>query len=387
MMIGLKDFSFLMSTKVVFGIGSRKNLGQEAAQLGHKALLVSVEGAMRELGVTDAIQADLQTHGIQSILFDKVGSNPSHESVQDGASVASQERCDVVIGLGGGSAMDAAKGIAVLMTHGGPLWDYLEGKNIPGPCAPVICVPTTAGTGSEVTPYAVFNHPGKGLKEGLVSPYLFPRVAIVDPELLTSCPSFLVSACGVDALAQAIESYITNPAQPISEMYSLQAIRLCARYLSPAVANPKNIEAQYWMSLASLLAGVAIATADTVMFHTLAEAVAAYHDVRHGEALGVILTEGMRYNLPSCIEKYVTIAEALGEVTQGLSDREAAERAVHAVNRLISDIGLPRKLQDLGVNKESIPNIVKYAMRPGATASNPRVPTDADVEQLLLSVF
>jgi alcohol dehydrogenase len=283
--------------------------------------------------------------------------------------------------------MDVAKGIAVILTHGGQIWDYIEGKNIPGPCVPVLCIPTTAGTGSEVTPYAVFSHPGKERKEGLVSPHLYPRVAIVDPELLTSCPASLVSACGLDALAQAIESYITNPAQPISEMYSLQSIRLCARYLRPAVFNPKNIEAQYWMSLASLMAGVAIATADTVLFHTLAEAVAVYHEVPHGVALGVILTDGMRYNLPSCVEKFVQIAEALGEVTQGLSDRDAAEKAVFAIDRLISDIGLPRKLSALGVKEESIPDIVKYAMRPGATVSNSRVPTEADIEQLLRSIF
>jgi alcohol dehydrogenase class IV len=386
-MIGLKDFSFLMSTRVIFGIGSRSQLGREARQLGHRALLVVVKGAMRELGVTKAIEADLQAHEVPTVLFDDVGSNPSHEVVQAGAALALEQGCDLVIGLGGGSAMDAAKGIAVVMTHGGWIWDYLDGAMIPGPAAPVICLPTTAGTGSEVTPYAVFNHPDKGRKEGLVSPYLYPRVALVDPELLASCPSALVAACGTDALAQAIESYITNPATPISEMYSLQSIRLCARHLRPAVFNPKNLEAQYGMSLASLLGGVAIATADTVLFHTVAEAIGAFHHVPHGEALGVLLAEGMRYNLTSCLEKYVQIAEAMGEMTQGLSTREAAEKAVLAVDRLILDLGLPRKLEALGVSRESVPLIAKYVMRPGATASNSRVPTEAEVEQLLWNVF
>ena len=386
-MMGLKDFTFAMSTRVIFGIGSRKQLGREAAQFGRKALLVTVKGAMRELGVTEAIQADLQAHEVATVLFDDVGSNPSHEVVQTGAAMALAQGCDLVIGLGGGSAMDAAKGIAVVMTHGGRIWDYLDGETIPGPSAPVLCLPTTAGTGSEVTPYAVFNHPDKGRKEGLVSPYLYPRVSLVDPELLTTCPSGLVAACGTDALAQAIESYITNPATPISEVFSLRSISLCARYLRPAVFNPKNLEAQYWMSLASLLAGVAIAMADTVLFHTVAEAIAAYHHVPHGEALGVLLTEGMRYNLPSCLEKYVQIAEAMGETTQGLSTREAAEKAVLAVDRLIADLGLPRKLQALGVARESVPLIARYAVRPGATASNSRVPTEADVEQLLWNVF
>lgn len=386
-MVGLKDFSFLMSTKVIFGIGSRSQLGREAAALGHKALLVAVKGAMRELGVAQAIQADLQAHGVEAVLFDDVASNPSHEVVQAGAAMAHQQGCDLVIGLGGGSAMDAAKGIAVVMVHGGRIWDYLDGATIPGPSAPVICLPTTAGTGSEVTPYAVFNHPDKGRKEGLVSPHLYPRVAIVDPELLTSCPSALVAACGTDALAQAIESYITNPAQPISEMFSLQSVRLCARYLRPAVYNPKNLEAQYWMSLASLLAGVAIATADTALFHTVAEAIGAFHHVPHGDALAVLLTEGMRYNLPSCHEKYVHIAEAMGETTQGLSTCEAAEQAVLAVDRLIAGLGLPRSLQALGVSRESVPLIARYVMRPGATVSNSRVPTEAEVEQLLWNVF
>ena len=386
-MADLKEFSYWMNTRIIFGIGCRAQLGREARLLGKKALLVAVKGAMRQLGVMDELAANLEKQGVAVAIFDEVRSNPSHELIQEGAAYAREQACDLVIALGGGSAIDAAKGIAIVMVHGDPIWDYLDGKTIPGPGAPLICLPTTAGTGSEVTPYAVFSNHAKVRKEGLVSPYLYPRLAIVDPELLTSCPPGLIAACGTDALAQAIESYITKPATHISEGYSLRAIRLCARYLRRAAANPTDLEAQYWMGLASLLGGMAIGTADTVIIHCLAEALGGFHDVPHGNVLGVLLAEGLRYNLPTCVQKYAEIAEAMGEDIRGLSLEQAAEKTVQAVDQLIGDLGLPRKLSEIGVSRESIPLIAKYAMRPGAMDSNSRVPTEMEVEQLLWSVY
>jgi len=376
-----------MSTKVVFGVGKRSEIGREAKQLGKKALVVTGRKAMKKLGVTENLLKDLNSKGVDAVVYDEVEPNPSQETVQEGAELAKKENCDLILGLGGGSAMDAAKGIAIVAVFGGRVWDYVGENEVPGPILPLIAVPTTAGTGSEVTPYSVLSDKEEKLKEAIVSPHTFPRVAVVDPELMTSAPPFVVASAGMDTLSHAIEAYISNFAQPISDMYALNSIELCAKNLRAAALNPKNLEAQCGMSLASTLAGVAIANADTVAVHILGEAVGAYHDVSHGTAIGILLPHVIEYNLCSNLARFSKIAGAMGEAIDSLPERNAALKAVDAVNQLIADIPLPTRLRELGVAKESIPHMAKYAMRPGTMVSNSRILTEDDVVHLFNRAF
>ena len=383
----MRNFVYSMSTKVVFGVGKRSEIGEEAKQLGRKAFLVTGRKAMKKLGVTENIVKKLNPSGVDAVVYDKVEANPSQETVQEGAELAKKENCDLVIALGGGSAMDAAKGIATVAVFGGKVWNYIGEDKIPGLTLPLIAIPTTAGTGSEVTPYSVLSDKEKKLKEAIVSPHIFPRVAIVDPELMTSAPPFVVASTGMDTLSHAIEAYISNFAQPISDMWALNSIRLCAKNLRVAALNPKNLEAQCGMSLASTLAGVAIANADTVAVHVLGEAVGAYHNIAHGAAIGILLPYVMEYNLCSNLSKFAKIAKAMGESVDSLSERDAASKAVDAIRQLITDIPLPTRLKEFGVTEESIPHMAKYAMRPGMMAANSRVVTEDDVVKLFERAF
>ena len=357
-----KIFTFTGAKKIAFGVGSFDNLPDYLGELKANHPLVVMDPALAASGLQEKVQDLLGKKGIKFNLFDKVEPEPRLELADEGAKAAIKGKCDAVIGIGGGSAMDVAKAIAVLAANKGKAVDYLGLGKVPGPGLPKIMVPTTAGTGSEVTFTSVFVRTNLKKKEGMNSPYLYPELAVLDPQLTLSLPPFPTATTGLDALCHAIESYTSINASPMSEMISLEAIILIAENLRTCVHDGKNIEARTAMLLGSLYAGLGLANAGVTAVHSLSYPLGGKYGVPHGLANTLLLPHVMSYNLAGALEKFADIADAMGEVTEGLSVRDAAELAVEAVENLIEDCGICTTLEDLEIPEEEFEELGKVAL-------------------------
>lgn len=383
----IKDLNFLMPTKLLFGQGRLKEVGEETRKYGKKALLVTGKRAMKKLGFTDRVIEYLKSEGVRTVLYDKVEPNPSKQTADAGAMLAKKEGCDVIVALGGGSALDVGKGIAVVLRHGGEVWNYMGDGNVPGPTLPLIAIPTTAGTGSETTPYAMLSFKEKKIKYFMSSPFIFPKVAIVDPALMMAKPSYLSACTGMDTLTHAVEAYTSRLSQPISDRIALQAIELCTKSLPVVVMNGNNLEARTDMALASSLAGMAIAQAGCGNAHTLGNIAGGFFETDHGAVVGLLLPHVMEYNIFTNLGKFIKIAQIMGEKVDTLSPRCTAMKAVEAVKNLLIDIELPQRLKDLGVTKDAIPPMVKAVMKVDPNEENARIVGAEDVKYLFEKAF
>jgi len=278
----IKDLDFSMPTKLLFGQGRLKEVGEETRKYGQKALLVTGKRSAKKLGFTDGVIEYLKSEKVRTVLYDKVEPNPDKQTVDTGATLAKEEGCDIVVALGGGSALDVGKGITVVVSHGGEVWKYMGEGNVPGPTLPLIAIPTTAGTGSETTPFAMLSFREEKIKTFMGSPFIFPKVAIVDPTLMVAKSSYLSACTGMDALSHALEAYTSKLSQPISDRIALQAIELCSKSLPKVVMNGNNLEARTDMALASSLAGMAIAQAGCGNAHTIGNTVGGFFETDHG---------------------------------------------------------------------------------------------------------
>jgi alcohol dehydrogenase len=358
----MKTFSFTGAKKIVFGNGSFAGLAEHLTELKVSRPLVVLDGNLAGAGFGEKLSGLLDKAKIGFVLYDKAAPEPPIELADEGAKLAIRKRCDGVVGIGGGSAMDLAKAIAVLATNKGKAEDYLGLNRVPGPGLPKIMVPTTAGTGSEVTFTAVFIRKKLKKKEGMNSPYLYPELALLDPELTLTLPPHATAATGIDALCHAIESYTSINASPMSELLSLEAIRLISDNLRTAVHDGTNIEAREAMLLGSLYAGLGLANAGVTAVHSLSYPLGGKYGISHGLANTIMLPRVMAFNLPGAQEKFVDIAEIMGEIVDELPPREAAYLAVEAVEALIEDCGIFTTLEELEIPEADFPELAKVAM-------------------------
>ncbi|MCE5265830.1 MAG: iron-containing alcohol dehydrogenase [Deltaproteobacteria bacterium] len=379
----MKTFSFTGAKKIVFGIGSFSGLAGHLAELKVKRPLVVLDGNLAGTGFGQKVSDLLDKAKVGFVLYDKAVAEPPIELADEGAKLARKKKCDGVVGIGGGSAMDLAKAISVLAANPGKAEDYLGLDRVPGPGLPKIMVPTTAGTGSEVTFTAVFIRPKLKKKEGMNSPYLYPELALLDPELTLTLPPHPTAATGIDALCHAIESYTSIIASPMSEVMSLEAIRLISDNLRTAVHDGKNIEAREAMLLGSLYAGLGLANAGVTAVHSLSYPLGGKYGISHGLANTIMLPRVMAFNLPGAQEKFVDIAEIMGEMVDELPIREAAYLAVEAVEALIEDCGIMTTLEELEIPEADFPELAKVATtvaRP--LANNPCKMTPEDMVEI-----
>ena len=358
----MKTFSFTGAKKIVFGRGSFADLPEHLAEQMVFRPLVVLDRTLAESGFREKVSGLLEQAGMGCVIYDKTEPEPPLELADEGTKLALKKKCDGVIGIGGGSAMDLAKAIAVLTANKGKAEEYLGLNRVPGPGLPKIMVPTTAGTGSEVTFTAVFIRRKLKKKEGMNSPYLYPELALLDPELTLSLPPHPTAATGIDALCHAIESYTSVNASPMSEMMSIEAIRLISDNLRTAVHDGTNIEAREAMLLGSLYAGLGLANAGVTAVHSLSYPLGGKYGVSHGLANTIMLPRVMAFNLPGALEKFVDIAEVMGEIVDDLPLREAAYLAVEAVESLIEDCGIMTTLEELEIPESDFPELAKVAM-------------------------
>lgn len=375
-----QSFTVTQPTRIQFGVGSISNLGRTVQDFQGSNVFLVVDPGLVKAGIVSQITAPLEAAAIPYTLYDHIDPEPGLKLADKGYKLAKANGCDCVIGAGGGSAMDVAKAVAILLTNGGKAADYLGLDKIPKAGAPKIMIPTSAGTGAEVTFTAVFINEKTGSKGGMNGAPLYPEAAILDPALTLSLPPRVTAYTGIDALTHALEAYTSTQAHIISEMYSLEAIDLISRNLPKAYANGANLEARSAMLMGSLLGGKALATAGVGLVHAMAYPMGGMFGIAHGLANAVLLPYVIEYNLIGNLEKFATLAAVLGKKTEEMTTREAAERCVEALFELNADVGIPATLQDLDIPADQISEMARIALtvtRP--VENNPRQPTLDDV--------
>lgn len=346
--------------RLIQGRGCLSTLASEVQRLGARKVLIVTDPGLMQTGIPGRVAKLLVD--FDAVIYSDVESDPSVESVDACATFVSEQGFDLIIGLGGGSPIDTAKCVSIIATNGGKTEDYLGIEKVPRAGLPKIFIPTTAGTGSEVTNVAVLSLKAQHTKKGIVSRFLMGDVAMLDPELSLGLPGAITAATGMDALTHAIEAYVSRFAQPLTDYFAIDAITRLGRSLRTAVHYGANIDAREDVLTASLYAGLAFGSAATGMVHGLAMPLGGLFNVPHGIANAVLLPHVMKFNLVAATERFGHIARALGESIDGLSPRAAAELAITAVVALSADIGIPRYIDELGIARKAIPAIAKDGM-------------------------
>ncbi len=371
-------FDFQSDTKVVFGNDAVEKLGEEAANLGVERVLLVTDKGIIQAGLLERVTQPLINAGIEVAIFDEIEPNPKDTTLLQGAQAAKDHSADLIIGFGGGSPMDAAKGIAIMSTNDGPIESYVEILDAwPNKPLPMLCVPTTAGTGAEVSRAAMVNLSAHKIKRALYGPSIQPAVAVVDPKLTIGLPRTLTAHTGVDALSHAFEAYIANLANPISDALAEKAIQLAADNLREVYKNPDNLDARSNMLLASTIAVIACASAGLGIVHSLAQTLGGYYDLPHGLSIAVCFPYGIGYNVPAEPEKCAIVSRMLGTSTNGMSEEAAANSVVDALRTLLADLEIDDDLRSLGVRETDIPKLAERSVEDGSTPTNPR-PIDAE---------
>ncbi len=405
---------FYIPTEIVTGLGCFAGLGRAAERYGQRALLVCGRTAMRQSGILDRAVTYLRQAGLEVQVYDAVAGEPTLEVVEGGLELARREKTktQVIIGLGGGSAVDAAKAIAGLVKQPGTVKEYHEGRALESPVSvdvsgmdeqevaaisvsmvwdmleainvlPWIAVPTTAGTGAEVTKNAVLTDPERQVKASIRSDDWFARLALLDPELTIPMPPEVTASTGSDALCQAIESYVSIGAGPVTDALASEAIARIGRSLVWAYEDGEDVEARADMLYGSLLAGMALTNARLGGVHGMAHPLGLRYHIPHGTVCGLLLPYVMEYNLEYAAAKYATVARLLGADTSDMDEAEAAATSVEIVWDILEAIDLPSRLAQFGVREEDFPAIIAESLPSGSLKHNPRPLGEEDVRYIL----
>ena len=380
---------FILNEVSYFGPGARKELPEVLTRMGVKKALVTSDKGLIKVGTTKMVTDVLDEMGFPYDIYSEIKPNPTVTNVKQGVEAFKASGADCIIAIGGGSSMDTAKGIGIVANNP----EFGDIVSLEG-CAPtknksvpIIALPTTAGTGAEVTINYVIIDEERQAKMVCVDPNDIPAVAIVDPELMYSLPKGLTAATGMDALTHAIEGYITKGAWIMSDMYELQAIKMIAENLPIAVEEPTNPVGREGMALAQYIAAQAFSNVGLGLVHGMAHPMGSLHDIPHGVANALLLPTIMEFNMPTRIEKYGIIAQHMGVDTTGMTPEEAAQSAVDAVRELSIRVGIPQHLSEIGITEADIPALAAQAITDVCTPGNPRDVTEAEIIELYKKVL
>lgn len=383
------NFEFYTASRIIFGAGTLNKLAEIAPETGSKALIVLGGGSLRNNGVVDKLSSLLKKSGIEICFYEGINGEPEVETIDKGVDIALKNDVDLVIGMGGGSVIDTAKAISGIVTNGGSVLEYLEGvgtgREITKDSLPYIAIPTTSGTGAEVTKNSVILSRKQKFKKSIRSFKLIPDIALVDPELTMGVPPNITAYCGMDALTQLIEPYTSKKAKPFTDALSIYGIPFIARSLLKAVRDGSNLQARTDMALGSLLSGCALANSGLGAAHGIAASLGANFGISHGLACGILLPHVMEINMKAETGKFANIGEAL--TGMHFNDKKrAAEAGVEFVRKLAEDIGIPANLKNFGITREDIPSIAKGS-RGSSLSGNPVDLTDEELEGFLMTLI
>ena len=380
---------FILNETSFFGPGARRELPSQIARLGKNKALVVTDPGLVKFGVTCMVTEVLDEAGVPYEVFAEVKPNPTVTNVNEGVAAFRAAGADVIVAVGGGSAIDTAKAVGIVINNP----EFADVVSLEG-CAPtkhksvpIVALPTTAGTAAETTINYVIIDEAKKKKMVCVDPNDIPLCAIIDAELMYSLPASLTAATGMDALTHAIEGYITKGAWELSDMFEIEAIRMIARHLPVAVAEPKNAEARSGMALAQYVAGMAFSNVGLGLVHGMAHPMGSLFDVPHGVANALLLPTVMEFNMPACLDKYPAIARAMGVDTEGMTREQASQAAVDAVRALAVKVGIPQHLSDLKITAADIPALAEQALADVCTPGNPRDVTIEQIKELYTKVL
>lgn len=381
-------FEFYTPTRVLAGAGLTTTLGQELTRFGLKRCFLVTDHHLEQSGLLDQLLKSLAGSGVDVAgIFTDVVPDSSVTVVERCAEIARQAQPDVLLAVGGGSVIDTAKAANLIMTLGGKLLDYEGFGLIDAPLTPLVAIPTTAGSGSEVTRFAVVKDEGRQAKLTFISPYLAPTIAVLDPEMTLNLPPSLTATTGMDALTHAVEAHLSTEANPLASGLALGAIRQIYKNLPLVVQNGRDITARHAVLMGATMAGMAFSSTMVGVVHAAAHACGGLYGVPHGLANAILLPCGMRFNLPVAVEKLADIARAVGVGEAGMSEEEYAQQGILAVEELRVTCGVTVTLKDTGVPKNRLADIAELAAVDGAIFTNPREASASDILQLLLDAY
>ncbi len=367
--------------EVIFGLGALNKIGHCAKRLGgEKVFLVTDPGIIAAGWVDESIKY-LEKEDLRYVVYDNVVTNPRDFQVEAGAHLYLQEQCDVIVAVGGGSAIDTGKGVAILASNFGRIHDYEGCNKITHPIPPMVCAPSTAGTGADITQFAVVTDVARRVKMTILSRAIMPDISVIDPRLLQTKPQDLIASTGVDTLTHAIEAYVSALSWHLTDPHAIHAIELVMQHLPTAVKS-RNMDALAGMSIACLEAGIAFSNAILGAVHALAHPLGGYYDMHHGIANTVLLPVVTRRNLEHSPDKYARIAQAMGVAANGRSTRELGLQVIEKIEQLITEIELPTRLSQLGVKREDIPLMADLAQQDVCLLTNPCSYSKEEIEAI-----
>jgi len=372
-----------VAPEFVFGFGALALPGQYAKNLGARKVMVVSDAGVEEAGWTDKVVASLRDEGLPVVVFSQVTPNPRHDEVMEGAKVFKEEGCNSIVAVGGGSPMDCAKGIGIVAVQGGHILDYEGVDQVSLPIPPLICLPTTSGSGAEVSQFCIISDQVRKLKIAIVSKATVPDVALIDPETTTTMDGYLTACTGLDALVHAIEAYVSNTSSPITDRHALAAIGLVNENLINAINSPQDLMVRGKVALASLEAGLAFSNAILGAVHALAHSLGGFLDLSHGECNAILLEHVVRYNFPVAEDRYRDIAIALGIDAAGLRGEELLQALLEQLAVLRRTAGINKTLCDLGVKPQHLEALAMAACNDVCLVTNPREAGPEDLVAIL----
>jgi len=367
--------------EIIYGLGALRKIGLCAKRLGGERVLLVTDPGIIEAGWVDETIKYLQQEELKYAVYDNVVTNPRDFQVEEGAQLYIQKKCDVIAAVGGGSPIDTAKGIGILVSNHGRIQEYEGCNRITQPVPPLVCAPTTAGTGADVTQFAIITNTDRRMKMTILSRAIMPDISLIDPRLLQTESPELMAATGIDALAHALEAYVSSLSWSMTDPHAIHALELISKHLLDAVQY-KRIGALEGMCIACLEAGIAFSNAILGAVHALAHPLGGLYDIHHGIANVVLLPVVVRKNLEYSPEKYARVAAAMGARTDGMSAVDAASCLLDQMETLIAKLNLPRRLSSLGVDPDHIPQLAALAQQDICMLTNPCCYSTAEIEEL-----
>ncbi|UQG57483.1 MULTISPECIES: alcohol dehydrogenase-like regulatory protein ErcA [unclassified Marinobacter] len=369
-----------VSPEIVFGAGSRKSVANFASNFGAKHVFLVSDPGVAAAGWVGEIVTLLTDASIRTTVYTGVSANPRVDEVMAGAELYKSSECDVIVAIGGGSPMDCAKGIGIVVSDGRNILDFEGVDTIVNPPPPMILIPTTAGTSADVSQFAIISDPVRRFKFSIISKAIVPDVSLIDPEVTETMSSYLTACTGVDALVHAIEAYVSTGSGPLTDSHALEAIRLINRNLEPLVANIADAYLREQIMLASMQAGLAFSNAILGAVHAMSHSLGGFLDLPHGLCNAVLLEHVVAYNFHSAEERFRRVAEAMNIDTRGMSQAEIQKRLMSRIIQLKRTVGLEAKLSELGVRVSDIPSLSGFALQDPCILTNPRKSSLRDVQ-------
>ena len=379
-MLELRKF---VTPEFLFGLDARHLAGRYAKNWGAQRLLVVTDPGVMAAGWAPEILQSLENEGLQHSLFQAVSPNPRDHEVMAGVDFYQQQNCDGLLAIGGGSVMDCAKGIGIVVANGGNILEYQGVDRVHLPMPPLVCIPTTGGTSADVSQFAIINNTSDRVKIAIISKAVVPDVALIDPKTLTTLNPYLTACTGVDALVHAIEAFVSNAASPLTDMHALEAVRLLTEHLAPSIEKADDLDHRAGVMLASLQAGLAFSNASLGCVHALAHSLGGYLDLPHGECNALLLPQVVDFNFSAAPERYRRLGAALGQNWQGMTGGQSHRALVEFLLKMRTDLGIAGGLKARGLADCDIQTVAEKALRDPCNATNPRQPGQRDLEVIL----